>query len=1356
MRYLSYMTENCKKTAKKHTLTQEVEKISKKVEEDQSIESWDFFVPSPFVKKNLGKSFRLVCVQQLVEGKECIIVSFLACYPRGGNGEYEKFIKKPTEVCGKYVPDEQEILAYIKEREGTIPPPPDPPTDKEGAFIYAPLESGDNADMMIFESMDWVEGMKTKEMSEITTRLFDALGDLNVQENKMLKDIGQTNFDICYKWFPAHNSLFLLGALKKNDVKGRLNLEKNYTEILDNKFDSEEALLKYSRRSYPQYILADEAMWKSIQRDDVGNIALSPEESQILEGMVRKGNDKLYPLFINGRPGSGKSTILQYLFSSYLFLYLNTDAEKRLSYPPLYLTYSEGLLDTAKQSIDNILRCNSTFALHELNLDASAYTSTKSACYGIFHKFLLDLLPKEGKKRFTPEKKIDFPLFRKLWDERREKDPSADVRNLTAEISWHVIRSYIKGMRYDTESLFDENAYSELPSSQHSVQETTFKQVYRNVWQGWYEPYCVENNCWDDQDLVFAVLNEREIDISKYPAIFCDEAQDFSKLELNLILRLSLYSQRTLPPHELKLIPFAFAGDPFQTLNPTGFDWGALQANFHEKLITALDKSAIGKLEFNYQELSFNYRSSKFIVGLCNFIQLLRGILFDESGLTPQRTWFDVESNIPVFFNLKDPLCEQKLREQSELVIILPCQEGEEESYVEQDKFLRSLAESELDIRNFLSPMRAKGQEFSRVVLYKFGSECSAYYPELLKPVETGVLHTQDKDSSLPLKYFMNRLYVAVSRAKKRLIIVDDDEGINELWNRDSLKNIEGLLQSYKNAAKNHWNSDVINYVQKGLERNWSEDRDNPEILAEEFHKAGLAERDPYKLRLAEANYMRCKQESNAQLCRAERFEMESNLVEAGKLYLELRRIGNSLKCFWDAKQYQLIFDTSDFASTPEHRAASFHLGDRNLLECKNFLIYLEKQVTQGNRWKYCGNPQWIQLLDEAIEAILKQPDVNGQDISELYGLVSRLEIENLKTSDSWKCAELAYIARDYKGAVRHWEEKGVSPADTKYYTAKAHTESFPNNLEFFVKINDCARVVTEWQEHRNVRLNQKTSSSIIECLFKQEMFEECLDLLEEYPAESEYRKVYSQLKKTSHKDLLERAGKLYLEFLISAGQWKVAVGFVTDSKIPTRIQNTLTVILTYRIASSKDFHQATLEEQNITSKFLKKTYIDNRWNDIVPFRVAGTAIENAYKIIDALEFYEGVWKKKRITARREDIIYATKRWVRCKLRLADHAMETQRGDAGKHRDEAEQICRTRLNGINKDMIPEEPEYEANDDIINEMVIRSRIANVPDEKRQAIIVLHQAKMNIKTIAASVSLSEEIVTDVIKEKAVENL
>ena len=72
-------------------------------------------------------------------------------------------------------------------------------------------------------------------------------------------------------------------------------------------------VLRSSRRSYPALILADDDLWIDLEKETQANMALSPEESEVLES-ARKG-ERPFPLFINGRAGSGKSTILQYLFA---------------------------------------------------------------------------------------------------------------------------------------------------------------------------------------------------------------------------------------------------------------------------------------------------------------------------------------------------------------------------------------------------------------------------------------------------------------------------------------------------------------------------------------------------------------------------------------------------------------------------------------------------------------------------------------------------------------------------------------------------------------------------------------------------------------------------------------------------------------------------------------------------------------------------------------------------------------------------------------------------------------------------------------------------------------------------------
>ncbi|MBN2034494.1 MAG: hypothetical protein JW836_14565 [Deltaproteobacteria bacterium] len=1352
MRYLSFVKEHCKQTAKKYSLWNEIVNLSTKVEKDQSVQAWDFFLPTPFIKKDLGRHYRLICSQHSIEDKGLIVIAFLACFPRGGSGEYEKFIKNPDQVCGKFLPGEEDLEAFIKSRRQSLPEPHPEPNETERQYLYATLEQDRNSDTMVYESLDWVESMKNQKVLEESTRLYDLLYNLldsSEKGNSDIHDNEKSKISILYKFLPQHNSIFLISPLLKKDSVSINSLKSKYNDIIEQDVCSEESILKHCRRSYPSYILADEQMWKSIQKNDVGNIALSPEESKILEAVISRTGDRLFPLFINGRPGSGKSTILQYLFASYLCMYARQEEESRFQYPPLYLTYSERLLDSARKNIDDILRCNSEIAISGIDLNSDIALQIHDKCYGVFHEFLLNLLPSETKKNFPLVKNIDFPKFRNRWDNQRKGNPQSEVRKLSSEVAWHILRSYIKGMRYDAESDFSVEAYLELPNNQRTVQVETFERVYEHVWERWYKPYCEKDGFWDDQDLVFAVLNEPELDLSRYPAVFCDEAQDFSKLELDLILRLSLYSQRTISPHELKRVPFAFAGDPFQTLNPTGFEWESLQANFHEKIVSGLDKLSIGKLEFNYQELSYNYRSSKFIVGLCNLFQLLRGILFDQKGLMPQRTWFDSEGSMPVLFNVKEPVCEKKLRDQAELVIILPCQEGEEEDYVKQDEFLRSLATSELDIRNFLSPMRAKGLEFSRVVLYKFGNACIRQYPNLFEPLSTTISHSDNMDTSLPLKYFLNRLYVGASRAKVRLIIVDDDEGITALWDHNAIKSFENLLKLYPNGTKLGWSPSVINYVQKGVEDNWTQDRDDPLSLAEEFHESGLTEKDPYKLRLAEANYTRCKQPANAKLCKAERYEMEKQFSKAGELYLEIRRTEKALECYWVAGDFSTIDININFANTAEQRAASFHLGNHSEAESEHFLHFLLEQLSVTDSYKITWDPQWKKILDECLDSILELS--KGADFTKLYTLIREIDRKHLSPSDQWRYAELAYLAKEYEHAVSLWESSSAKPDNKQNYcVAKANVSPYPFNLKWMEKIENYKQIIYDWKDNQKVGLDEKNVAIVSKSFIKLRNFDYTLIFFENYPNEECLRETYKEIKKNSLKSHQETIGQLLISEYAKNGKWKEIVDLVNDKKLSKASMDIFTGVLACEIAQSKKFRQTTIENKNAVAGLLKKLFVDTPWKNIVPMRVAGAAIESAYKIIDALEFYEGVWKNKRIPGKKEDIDYATARWVKSKLRLAEFLEnEGKRKGAGKHRAEAENICRTRLD-INKEKIPDDPDFDIDANLMKEVISKANISTIPQKTQEGIIALHQTGWKPKEISESFNIEVKLVEKIIQQ------
>jgi hypothetical protein len=144
--------------------------------------------------------------------------------------------------------------------------------------------------------------------------------------------------------------------------------------------------------------------------------------------------------------------------------------------------------------------------------------------------------------------------------------------------------------------------------------------------------------------------------------------------------------------------------------------------------------------------------------------------LFQFQEVVPQKAWGLDDGSWPAWFNVSDLTCQAKLKEQSELVLIAPCQEGEEKSFIQKDDLLKNVALNEKGeiTRTVLSPMRAKGLEFARVVLYKFGEQAVLDgYTEKIERLAQMRGQTVKREETLGLEYFFNGLYVGASRAFK-------------------------------------------------------------------------------------------------------------------------------------------------------------------------------------------------------------------------------------------------------------------------------------------------------------------------------------------------------------------------------------------------------------------------------------------------------------------------------------------------------------------------------------------------------------------------------------------------------------
>lgn len=71
-------------------------------------------------------------------------------------------------------------------------------------------------------------------------------------------------------------------------------------------------------RGYPFTFLSSEDEWRRMEKESKSNLVLTEEQVQVVAT-----NAPNYPLFISGRAGSGKSTVLQYLFAEVVLRYLS-------------------------------------------------------------------------------------------------------------------------------------------------------------------------------------------------------------------------------------------------------------------------------------------------------------------------------------------------------------------------------------------------------------------------------------------------------------------------------------------------------------------------------------------------------------------------------------------------------------------------------------------------------------------------------------------------------------------------------------------------------------------------------------------------------------------------------------------------------------------------------------------------------------------------------------------------------------------------------------------------------------------------------------------------------------------------
>jgi tetratricopeptide (TPR) repeat protein len=1269
-----FLTDSCQSDAQTYGLRHEVDKLIQRVETSQSLSVFDPFPPPYLVKKKLGgRQGRLIARQQWL-GDHTVVV-LLAVMIRGKR-EYEaEFAADPVGYGRQHfdaLVAPGDLERFVAERLARAPAPQKAdPSPGEFAFLYSAFahHSPPAIDRLVCESAYWVAQVGQPRVANQLALLNTPCRDILVAPEGLHATPvpGKSGWAI-WAFNNTHQTLLLALATDSNGIEAERFARDTVRALHESGGDS---LLRSSRRAYPALLLADDDLWIELEKESEANMALSPEESAVLASARQP--DHPFPLFINGRAGSGKSTILQYLFTDLLFCYLR-GAEQQGVAPPLYLTANGELLRRARSFVERLLRSEATFApdgggdLVDSNLDVIG------EAFQQFQPYLLSLVSAEARaSRFLRTHYVDYSRFRALWLDRFGKDQQA-VRDFGPDVSWHVIRTYIKGLSADGD--LDANDYSQLPQNQLSVTTDTFAAVFDRVWKGWYSDLLADRALWDDQDLARYILDEG-LAHPKHPAIFCDEAQDFTRQELTLLLRLNLFSDRALPPHDIGRVPFAFAGDQFQTLNPTGFRWDAIKASFVEKFIHELDPARrSGRTDLNYRELQYNYRSTPRIVRFSNHIQALRAALFTDPDVRPQEPWTQTQDDFPVvWFYANNAEFWKAFREHTGLIVIVPCNEGEEAAFVANDPYLQQHVVVEDDVPvNVVSASRAKGCEYPAVIVYGFGAASARPPLHFSVADELHSDHVRGGNRALALQYFVNRLYVAVSRPKRRLVIVDTPEGFNALWQSALDQSLEAdLLRRIRNGAE-VW-ADRIEGATAGIASELTKDTaGDPLENAKTFEDEGLARRDHFMMMQAAQAYRSAGQQLKAQECRARAFEFNGSFLEAGEHFVDAGFSKDGVRCLWRAGAAGWASLRSRVGTFPDIRGAIEYRWSAALEgrlapdEVVALLEALVRHFVSDSAFaeRCAGDDVWRGALEALLQKAL--PDANvwaDGRARRIAQSLHALEARGLRGPDDL-VASVYFKADRFADAVSRWEAAG-STRSREYLRAKATAEPYPERLSALSKLELVDEMIADYEAHPGVALAREQAAVLVEALGKAGRVDEAADLAWNTGNADDLLHMARAAKDHNRPDadVLLSGG---LQLLVREGRWEPVVNFLSSGKFtPSRDwtndgvrrwveaeQPRLHRALVQALARSERLPDAPTHVQRQLTEFLKGFVASpkERLGGTISVAEVGAALERAGRFVEGIAFYERVAGEAGSEA---DQKLAWARWAVCKERQVQH-----------------------------------------------------------------------------------------------------
>lgn len=419
------------------------------------------------------------------------------------------------------------------------------------------------------------------------------------------------------------------------------------------------------------------------------------------------------PVILIGSAGSGKTV-------------LTLEKLKYLHGDILYVTHSPFLVENAR----NLYY-------------ASNYDNEKQNIEFLSFRELLESV------RIPPGREVTWRAFADWFNRHRASVPVKDAHKLYEEF-----KGVITGSVVDRPYLSAEQ-YLAL-----GVRQSIFLESERAVVYELFNRYLRFLHEEQLYDLNIACFETLPLSTPGYDFVVVDEVQDLTLIQIQFILKRLRVDQN-----------FVFCGDSNQIVHPNFFSWATVKSFFYEK--GGRDKLEIMRV------LNTNYRNSPEVTAYSNRLLLLKNLRFGS---------IDRESNYLVQCNaagqgrvefLRDiPAVRQELNQKTRksanfAVIVMR----------DEDK---TAAAKYFETPLIFAIHEAKGLEYPNIILYNFVSGDAKPFAEIAAGVTATDLQAdsvaynraRDKsDKSLEVyKFFVNSLYVAMTRAVRSLYVIESHQ----------------------------------------------------------------------------------------------------------------------------------------------------------------------------------------------------------------------------------------------------------------------------------------------------------------------------------------------------------------------------------------------------------------------------------------------------------------------------------------------------------------------------------------------------------------------------------------------------